>query len=105
MSRSLGVTNGNFQWVNGIKDTQVIFYPDQNGRFKVSWVPPQQLQNRLIIKNGVKHPGNEHMGAFGCDSYDISGTVDGKGSKGALHGLTKFSMEDAPANSFFLEYL
>ena len=24
---------------------------------------------------------------FGCDSYDISGTVDGKGSKGALHGL------------------
>jgi len=105
MSRSLGVTTGNFQWVNGIKDTQVIFYPDQNGRFKVSWVPPQQLQNRLIIKNGVKHPGNEHMGSFGCDSYDISGTVDGKGSKGALHGLTKFSMEDAPANSFFLEYL
>ena len=45
------------------------------------------------------------MGAFGCDSYDISGTVDGKGSKGALHGLTKFSMEDAPANTFFLEYL
>ena len=28
-------------------------------------------------------------GAFGCDSYDISGTVDNKGSKGALHGLTK----------------
>jgi hypothetical protein len=45
------------------------------------------------------------MGAFGCDSYDISGTVDGEGSKGALHGLTRFSMEDAPANSFFLEYL
>jgi len=53
----------------------------------------------------VRYPGNEHMGAFGCDSYDISGTVDGEGSKGALHGLTKFSMEDAPANSFFLEYL
>ena len=34
------------------------------------------------------------MGAFGCDSYDISGTVDGRGSKGSLHGLTKFSMED-----------
>jgi hypothetical protein len=45
------------------------------------------------------------MGAFGCDSYDISGTVDGKGSKGALHGLTKFSMEDAPPNHFFLEYI
>jgi hypothetical protein len=105
MSRTLGITTGNFQWVNGIKDSQVIFYPDPKGRFKVSWVPSQQLQNRVVLKNGVKYPGNEHMGAFGCDSYDISGTVDGEGSKGALHGLTRFSMEDAPANSFFLEYL
>ena len=105
MSRTLGITQGNFQWVNGVKDSQVIFYPDKKGRFKVSWVPSQQLQNNVVLKNGVKHPGNEHMGSFGCDSYDISGTVDGVGSKGALHGLTKFSMEDAPANSFFLEYL
>ena len=105
MSRTLGITQGNFQWVNGIKDSQVIFYPDPKGRFKVSWVPPQQLQNKVVLKNGVKWPGNEHMGAFGCDSYDISGTVDGEGSKGALHGLTRFSMEEAPANSFFLEYL
>ena len=105
MSRTLGITQGNFQWVNGIKDSQVIFYPDPKGRFKVSWVPTQHLQNRVVLKNGVKYPGNEHMGAFGCDSYDISGTVDGEGSKGALHGLTRFSMEDAPANSFFLEYL
>ena len=105
MSRTLGITKGNFQWVKGIKDSQVIFYPDSKGRFKVSWVPPQQIQNKVILKNGIKYPGNEHMGAFGCDSYDISGTVDGEGSKGALHGLTKFSMEDAPANSFFLEYL
>ena len=105
MSRSLGITTGNFQWVNGVKDSQVIYYPDPKGRFKLSWVPPQHLQNRVVLKNGIKYPGNEHMGAFGCDSYDISGTVDGEGSKGALHGLTKFSMEDAPANSFFLEYL
>jgi hypothetical protein len=105
MTRSLGITKGNFQWVNGIKDSQVIFYPDPKGRFKVSWVPKSGLQNRVVLKNGIKYPGNEHMGAFGCDSYDISGTVDGEGSKGALHGLTRFSMEDAPANSFFLEYL
>jgi hypothetical protein len=105
MSRTLGVSTGNFQWVNGIKDTNVIFYPDPKGRFKISWVPPNHMQNKFVIKNGVKYPGNEHIGAFGCDSYDISGTVDGQGSKGALHGLTKFSMEDAPANQFFLEYL
>ena len=99
------VTQGNFQWEGGIKDTRVIFVPNKNGRFLVSWVPPIALQNRYSIKNNTKYPGNEHCGAFGCDSYDISGTVDGKGSKGSLHGLTKFSMEDVPPNLFFLEYI
>jgi len=99
------VTQGSFQWENGIKDTRVLFVPNKNGRFLVSWVPPITLQNRYNIKNNTKYPGNEHCGAFGCDSYDISGTVDGKGSKGALHGLTKFSMEDVPPNLFFLEYI
>ena len=105
LSRSLGVSTGNFQWVNGIKDTQVIFYPDPKGRFKISWTPSVELQNKMYLKNGIRYPANEHMGAFGCDSYDISGTVDGRGSKGALHGLTKFSMEDCPPSQFFLEYV
>ena len=99
------VSRGNFQWENGVKDSRVIFTPDLKGRFNISWVPSLNLQNRVILKNGIKHPGNEHIGAFGCDSYDISGTTDGGGSKGALHGLTKFSMEDAPSNTFFLEYV
>ncbi len=105
IASSASVTTGSFQWVNGIKDTQVVFTPNPSGRFKISWVPPARLQNNIINKNGIKYPGNEHMGAFGCDSYDISGTVDGRGSNGALHGLTKFSMEDAPPNHFFLEYI
>ena len=103
--RSGLVTKGSFSWENGIKDGRVIFTPNPNGRFLVSWTPPKNLENNVIVKQGVKYPGNEHMGAFGCDSYDISGTTDGIGSKGALHGLTKFSMEDAPPNTFFLEYI
>tara|TARA_R110000803_G_scaffold115650_1_gene184168 strand:+ start:1552 stop:3762 length:2211 start_codon:yes stop_codon:yes gene_type:complete len=99
------VTTGSFSWQNGVKDSKVLFTPNPQGRFKISWVPNAILQNRQVIKSGYKYPGNDHMGAFGCDSYDISGTVGGNGSKGALHGLTKFSMEDAPPNSFFLEYI
>lgn len=99
------LTRGSFSWENGIKDSRVVFNPNESGRFLVSWVPPYNLQNSQSIRNGVKYPGNEHIGAFGCDSYDISGTTDGKGSKGALHGLTKFSMEEAPSNSFFLQYI
>jgi hypothetical protein len=82
-----------------------MFYPNKNGRFYITWIPDQNIQNHVIIKNGNKHPGNEHMGAFGCDSYDISGVVGGGGSNGALHGLTKFSMEDVPPKHFFLEYI
>ena len=99
------VTKGSFQWRDGIKDTGVIFVPNDSGRFLVTWVPPENLQNRVIVKNGIKHPGNKDLGAFGCDSYDISGTVDNRGSNGALHGLTSFSMLDVPPNHFFLEYI
>ena len=99
------VTKGSFIWENGIKDTRVSFMPNKDGRFLISWVPQVELQNRIVFKNGFKWPANDHIGAFGCDSYDISGTVDGKGSNGSLHGLTKFSMEDVPPNHFFLEYI
>ena len=99
------VTQGNFLWQNGIKDTRVIFSPSNQGRFFITWIPDANLQNRYIEKNGIKYAGNEHMGAYGCDPYDISGTVDKRGSNGSLHGLTKFSMEDAPADHFFLEYI
>jgi len=99
------LTRGSFSWKNGIKDTEVIWSPNNRGRFLVSWTPPPHLQNNIVTSRGMKRPGNEHIGSFGCDSYDISGVVVGKGSNGALHGLTKFSMEDAPSNEFFLEYI
>ena len=99
------LTRGSFSWKDGIKDSKVIWTPNNRGRFLVSWTPNKNLQNRVINRNGKKMPGNEHLGAFGCDSYDISGTVGGRGSNGALHGLTKFNMDEAPSNEFFLEYV
>ena len=99
------VTRGKFYWQDGVKDTKVIFSPDNKGRFRVSWMPNKNITNLKYKKNGSYHPVNEHIGAFGCDSYDISGTVSGRGSNGALHGLTKFNMEEAPSNEFFLEYV
>ena len=99
------LTRGSFHWKDGIKDTKVVWTPNKRGRFLVSWTPALHLQNNVIMERGLKKPGNEHIGSFGCDSYDISGVVVGKGSNGALHGLTKFSMEQAPSNEFFLEYI
>ena len=99
------ITRGSFSWENGIKDSKVIWSPNKHGRFLVSWTPPPGMDNKMITERGKKKPGNEHVGSFGCDSYDISGVVVGKGSNGSLHGLTKFSMDQAPSNHFFLEYI
>ena len=99
------ITRGYFHWKGGVRDSEVIWTPDQKGRFYVSWIPEQRLRNQIVYKNGRKFPANDHLGAFGCDPYDISGVVGGGGSNGALHGLTKFHMEKAPTNEFFLEYV
>jgi len=100
------IVKGSFSWKNGMKDTEVIWTPTNNGRFKISWIPPKNIQNNTLVKNGIKYAGNNGLGAFGCDSYDISGTVGGRGSNGALHGLTTFSMvSDVPNSKFFLEYV
>jgi hypothetical protein len=99
------ITRGMFSWKDGIQDTKVIFTPDTRGRFYVSWTPQKYLQNNVHLRNGLRYPGNEHIGSFGCDPYDISAVVGGRGSNGSLHGLTKFHIDEAPVNEFFLEYI
>jgi hypothetical protein len=99
------VSRGTFHWRDGEKDSKVIWTPDQRGRFLISWVPPTHMQNNVSTRSGVKCPGNEHLGSFGCDPYDISAVVGGRGSNGSLHGMTKYHMDDAPVNQFFLEYI
>lgn len=103
--KELYLTRGSFSWANGEKDTKVLWTPDPRGRFIVSWIPPENMRNRVFKRNDMKFPGNEHLGAFGCDPYDISGVVDGSGSNGSLHGKTGYHMENAPVNAFFLEYI
>ena len=106
MAREGYVTVGNFAWKGGIQDTEVVFNPQKRGRFHITWMPPISMRNNIIHKNGFKYPGNIDLGAFGCDSYDISGTVGGGGSKGALHGITSFNMvPNVPSSKFFLEYV
>lgn len=97
------VVRGSFMWKE--KDEKVIFSPNANGRFYVSWMPPSDMQNKKYYKYGKWHPGNEEYGCGGVDSYDLDSTVDGRGSKGAIHLYNKFSMsEQVPSNMFVLEY-
>ncbi len=87
---------GNFVWKDGKQDSEVYFKPDQNGRWKVAWMPPYELRNK-------QGPQNDWLGCGGVDSYDIDATVDGRASKGACHLFNKFNMQ-YPANMFVAEY-
>ena len=97
------VVTGNFVWKDGEKDTEVVFTPDPAGRFKISWFPPVELRNQTKLERGKRIAPNAELGVGGVDSYDLDATVDGRGSKGALHLYNKFSMEH-PSNTFVLEY-
>ena len=98
------VVKGNFMWKDGVKDTEVVFRPDvRDGRFRVAWMPPKDLRNKKLIERGKMIAPNAQIGVGGVDSYDLDATVDGGGSKGALHLYNKFHMEH-PSNMFVLEY-
>ena len=97
------VVQGNFSWKEGAADSEVVFSPNPQGRWRVSWMPKPENRNKHIIKHGAKYPANEHIGVGGVDSYDLDSTTDNRGSKGACHLYNKFSMA-APANMFVAEY-
>ena len=97
------VVKGNFIWAGGKQDSAVMFKPDVNGRFRVTWMPPDSLRNKISMERGKRSPGNDWLGVGGVDSYDLDSTVDGRGSKGAFHLYNKFNME-YPSNMFVLEY-
>jgi hypothetical protein len=87
---------GNFVWKDGVADTEVVFSPSTEGRWRIAWLPPAELRNK-------NKPENSWLGCGGVDSYDIDATVDGRGSKGACHMYNKFNMAH-PSNMFVAEY-
>ena len=97
------VVTGNFVWKEGVQDTEVVFKPDPTGRFRIAWMPPTELRNQKKFDKGKRIAPNAELGVGGVDSYDLDATVDGRGSKGALHLYNKFHMEH-PSNMFVLEY-
>jgi hypothetical protein len=94
---------GNFQWKDGKPDTEVVFAPDQNGRWRVAWLAPPDIRNKRKTENNKLVAPNSAFGVMGVDSYDLDATVDNRASKGACHIYNKFSMEH-PANMFVAEY-
>jgi hypothetical protein len=115
------LVRGNFEWKDGIKDTEVLWKPNPKGRFLLAWIPDKSLQNRWVSKPNIfggysKHPLNDDLGCLGADSYDVDSVIDSKlvntdsgsewdlGSKGAIVGFLGFNMGDIPSKYPFLLY-
>lgn len=103
-------TIGNFKWKNNIVDGEVEFYPDEKGRFYLSWLP-SKVDNTEHLANRVKKVGDKYfplnleLVRLGNDPFSLKST-HGKGSKGGIHGKTIIAPEGgAPSNKFILEYL
>lgn len=115
------LTQGNFSWKDGIKFGKVVWNPNARGRFLLSWIPNEADRNQVISKNVFGRmtncPIQKYNGSLASDPYDKDAVIDSKlieteqgvefnlGSRGAIHGLTGFNINEAPSNYFFLEYI
>ena len=97
------VVVGNFVWKDGAQDTEVLFRPAPNGRWRIAWLAPADMRNKKKDDYGKRVAPNGLYGCGGVDSYDIDTTVDYRSSKGACHIFNKFNMEH-PSNMFVAEY-
>jgi hypothetical protein len=86
---------GNFRFRDAEKMV-VVFEPDDNGRFWISWMPPTtELQNMVRRSaNGIE-PLNKRLGVIGVDPFSKSGI---EGSMGAAVGKLFFDYATESAN-------
>lgn len=97
---------GNFAWERGVRDSRVIWIPDERGRFLVSWLPDEADRNQTISRWGMKWPANYQTGVFGVDPFDYAKRSTNKKSDGTMYGLLKYDpAAPYPTNCFILEYV
>ena len=81
---------GNFEWETK-EDGNVVFIPDKDGRFEVSWLFQDGGENNVIMKGGRFKPGNDHRFAAATDPVDHKVVVDNKrASKASALVFMKF---------------
>src|SRR6056300_200735 len=50
------VVRGNFSWKDGTQDKEVVFNPNAEGRWRIAWMPPDELRNKYVVNYNKKHP-------------------------------------------------
>lgn len=97
----------NLSWVDGIQDNEkgVVLTHSKEGRFMGNWLPPMEMRNVIIMKDGVKYPSNPDMGCFGADPYQSDRAKYGTGSKQGFTGLLGNNSFLLNPKDFFKQFL
>jgi len=94
-------TKGDFIWENGVQDSKVIFKPNKNGRFDVTYLFEEEgRSNNRSNKGGIWYPNNSSEFVIGADPFSHGKTVDKRRSNGAGLCYMKFN---AAGNSPYRE--
>lgn len=82
------VVRGNFIYLENEK--RVIFKPNENGKWDVSWMPSESDRNRMELVGSHYEP-RRYFARTGVDPFDHRGSVDG-GSHGTAVTIVKDPM-------------
>jgi hypothetical protein len=99
------VVSGNFVWANPEKKDIVRWIPNKNGKFKITYLPEEAEQNKILTKGSTKYPGNAIDYVGGCDPFDHDYTVDNRRSDGALYIYKRFNPFAKESEIFCCEYI
>lgn len=88
------IIRGNFGWENGVRDTNVVFNENPNGKFMVSYLPkPEDSNMKKKTAYGIMPACNQNFTA-GIDPYDhkeVSDSHRSRMSNGSLCIIKKYN--------------
>lgn len=91
------VVKGNFEWEGGVQDSKVIWMPNPQGRFKVSFLPPDSYTNQSEYEMGVKVPLSSSRFVAGGDPFKY-GKVKHESKKSLGAGAVYYKFDPALDN-------
>ena len=108
-SEEMLYTRGTFEWKNDQRFSEVVWYPDDRGRFKVYWMP-SDVDDTLSLRNNVNFERNMYFpmnnyGGIGVDCFGSYSIGKNKASKGAAHAVSKTNGYGVPSNKVLFEYI
>lgn len=96
---------GNFIWQDGERDSSVLWKPDENGKWYVTWHPNADERNRVQNFENNRKPVPSGIVA-GLDPFDHKMTTDKRMSNAACYAFRKSNpMDPQNSNMFISQYL